>query len=259
MVNGPYTCEDGTEGKTGTGVGWSRNGGPVLTDQHLELSKNWGVIAFMVSGRLGSHGGSGSLEFLSPALTADEKQAQVCDTGELTWSVERTAGGGFRFKPAVTVEGVGGRTLTMGLRATRSEGTNVLARAEARPTRNFRGRTSQGLALAARTRRTDTGIALLYLSSEYQLACDDGTEIRGGSNPLVVSESTVVMPPGRIDLDLAPAFVGFEAFHMHGELDAHSGFGTIAVIWPFLTEDLQAQVCKSGDLTWELWRTDAGY
>jgi hypothetical protein len=29
--------------------------------------------------------------------------------------------------------------------------------------------------------------------------------------------------------------------------------------WPMLTDDLQAQLCTSGDLTWELWRIDAGY
>ena len=91
LFDGPYRCENGTEGDIETGVGWG-NGLPVLTDEHLELSENWRVIAFMVSGRLGTHRGSGTLTFLLPEITADEQDAQVCTVGELTWSVERTVG-----------------------------------------------------------------------------------------------------------------------------------------------------------------------
>jgi hypothetical protein len=48
-------------------------------------------------------------------------------------------------------------------------------------------------------------------------------------------------------------------FNLNGELDAHSGAGSLTIVWPMLTEDLQAQLCTSGDLTWELWRIDAGF
>jgi hypothetical protein len=63
---------------------------------------------------------------------------------------------------------------------------------------------------------------------------------------------------GRFDPDWrkgSPA----EALHLHGELDAHSGSETLALILPIITDDLQAQLCKSGEQTWELWRTDAGH
>lgn len=45
LIDGPYRCEDGTEGQIETGVGWAGVGlggvdGPVLTDQHLELTDN---------------------------------------------------------------------------------------------------------------------------------------------------------------------------------------------------------------------------
>jgi len=49
------------------------------------------------------------------------------------------------------------------------------------------------------------------------------------------------------------------ALHVHGELDAHLGSGTVSMIWPWLTEDLGAQRCQTGEQTWRLWRTDAGF
>jgi hypothetical protein len=79
----PYTCAGGTEGKTEAGVGWLRRGSPTVADQRVELSENWGVIAFRGSGRIGARRGSETLTFLLPALTANE-QAQVCTMGELT-------------------------------------------------------------------------------------------------------------------------------------------------------------------------------
>jgi hypothetical protein len=257
LIDGPYRCADGTEGQIGTGVGWGGNGGPMITDQQLELSENWQVIAFMVSGRIGPHRGSGTVTFLLPGLTADE-QAQLCTMGETTWTVERTAGEDFPFGPAV-VQRAGGRTVTSGFGSAGSAATTALARAENRSIRHYHGRTSQGLPMAARTRRADAGIALLGLTLGFELACDDGTEFEGGSRPSAYFEATVVLPPGRLDLDSPPGLFPAESFHVHGELDAHSGSGTLTMIWPIITEDLQAQLCKSGEQTWELWRTDAGY
>ncbi len=208
---GPYRCEDGTEGEIGTGVAWVGHGGPVLTDQHLELSDNWQVIAFSVSGRLGVHGGSGTVTFLLPGLTADER-AQVCAIGELAWTVERTApDGGFPFGRAALVQRLDeGRTVTTDLGATGSGGTTVVARAEAGPTRHYRGRTSLDLSMAAQTRRVDTGIELLALSFGFKLACDDGSELGGGARPMI--ESPTVMPPGRLDLERATVGPG-DALH----------------------------------------------
>jgi hypothetical protein len=259
LIDGPYRCADGTEGESETGgLGWLRRGSPVIADQHLDLSENWGVIAVMGAGRIGAHRGSGTLTFLLPALTANE-QAQVCTMGELTWTVERTDGEDFPFLSAVLVQRADGRTVTMALGATRSEETTAPAKAGLRPIRHYHGRTSQGLPMVARTRRTDTGVALHGLTWEYVLACDDGSENRGGDRPLFYFEERMVMPPGRLDLDVVPGVDPAESFHFHGELDAHSGSGTLAIVWPVITDDLQAQLCKSGELTWELWRIDAGY
>lgn len=118
--------------------------------------------------------------------------------------------------------------------------------------------------MSVRTTRTDTGIALLFMDLGSLLACEDGTEIGAGIRPHAYFDTTQVMPPGRLDLDIAPApdaltvLIGI-ALHVHGELDAHLGSGTFSMIWPWLTEDLEAQRCQSGEQTWSLWRTDAGF
>ena len=261
LIDGPYRCADGTEGEVETGLGWLRRGSPVIADQHLDLSENWGVIAVMGAGRIGAHSGSGTMTFLLPALTANE-QAQVCTMGEFTWTVERTEGEDLPFRSAVWVQRADGRTVTMALDGTRTDARIAPAKAGLRPIRHYHGRTSQGFRMVARTRRTDAGIALHGLTWDYALTCDDGSENQGGDRPLNYFEATIVMPPGRLDLDRGPEPTLDQpsgVFHFHGELDAHSGSGTLAVVWPEITDDLQAQLCKSGELTWELWRTDAGY
>ena len=113
------------------------------------------------------------------------------------------------------------------------------------------------------TRRTDAGIALLRLGFGYLLDCEDGNEIEGGIRPLAYFDATQVMPPGRLDLDISPTAdatgLGGIALHLHGELDRHLGSGTLATISPWLTDDLQAQLCQTGEQSWRLWRTDPGF
>jgi hypothetical protein len=264
LVQAPLRCEDGTEGEMDDGVGWVQKG-PALTDAQLELSENWLSVAFAVSGHLGSHRGSGTLTFLYPAFTADERSAQVCSTGELTWSVERTTGEDFSSRSAVTVEGEGRGTHLMGLEERGSDDA-TLARGTG-PVRRYRGRTSQvppgeengHFTMSAQTQRPDSGIALRALTFGNVLACEDGTEIWGSIRPTAYFDATQVMSPGRLDLDLAPSS-GYELIvNLHGELDAHAGSGSLTMTEPHLTDDLDAQLCTTGDQTWELWRTDAGY
>jgi hypothetical protein len=264
LIQAPYRCEDGTDGTIDDGVGWFPKG-PLISDAHVELSENWHSVAFTVTGRLGSHRGSGTMTFLMPGFTADGLGAQVCSTGELTWSVERTTGGDLAFRSPVTVEG--GNALATGHGETRSDEV-VLARAGAGPIRQYRGRTSQDhpgegnhpFGMPARTQRTDSGIALLVLSFGFLLACDDGTEVQGSIRPTAFFDVAQVMPPGRLDLDLASSW-GFQPVivNLHGELDGHAGAGTLTMALPELTDDLDAQLCTTGDQTWEMWRTDAGY
>ncbi len=255
VSHAPYRCEDGTEGKTGTGVGWVDHGGPVIEDQHLELSDNWGSIAFTASGRIGLHRGSGTLTFLMAGLTADE-QAQVCTMGEFAWTVGRITPP--RWLPLgrdARVQRLDDGRMVM--ERARVFAPMTAARTSAQPVRHYRGRTSWDLGMSAQTRRVDTGIELLLVTFGFDLNCDDGSHIEGGyRGPFL--EPPAVMPPGRFDVDKSKAGPG-EALHVHGELDAHSGAGTLTLVWPDITDDLDAQLCTSGEMTWELWRTDAGY
>jgi len=253
LVEGPYLCEDGTEGEVETGVGWFPRG-PAIEDENFDLSENWDVIAFTVSGRLGSQRGSGTLTFLMPGLTADQQAAQVCALGEVTWSVERTTEEASAVARDGLVKRVGERTITMKPGA--SERTVGFARTGALPVRQYRGRTSQDLPMAARTQRADSGIALLGLSWGSVMVCEDGSEQEWYFRR---PQSPTVLPPGRLDFDEEPTLESPWALHIHGELDAHLGSGTTAQVLPVITDDLQAQLCESGDQTWELWRTDAGY
>jgi hypothetical protein len=211
----------------------------------------------MLSGRIGPLRGSGTLTVLIAALTADEQAAQVCTFGG-TWSVERS-NTSFSLKPAMTVEVAGGRTLTTGFRVAGFQ-DSTLVRTGTGPIRHYHGGTAQDTDMVLRMSRTDTGIALLYMTVGSPLPCEDGTEIWGGIYAHSFFDTTQVMPPRRLDVDIAPDALPFGlALHVHGELDAHLGSGTVSMTWPWLTENLMAQRCQTGEQTWRLWRTDAGY
>jgi hypothetical protein len=53
VIDGPYSCEDGTQGDiAGGGFAWSPRdlAGPVPTNEPFEVSENGGDFAFMLSG-----------------------------------------------------------------------------------------------------------------------------------------------------------------------------------------------------------------
>jgi len=80
------------------------------------------------------------------------------------------------------------------------------------------------------------------------LSCEDGTEFGGTIYAHAFFDTTQVMPPGRLDLDIVADTLPLGiALHVHGELDAHLGSGTVSMIWPLLTEHLRAQRCQTGD------------
>jgi hypothetical protein len=45
---------------------------------------------------------------------------------------------------------------------------------------------------------------------------------------------------------------------VNGRLGPHAGDGTTSGVVPALTADLDAQACRSGELTWRAWRIDPG-
>ena len=82
------TCEDGTTQSWFVGWGWF-GGRPPMPSHALDLDLLDPSSALHVHGIVQAVHGSGTLQFTIAALTADE-QAQICTTGELTWTVDRT-------------------------------------------------------------------------------------------------------------------------------------------------------------------------
>ncbi|HJU58011.1 MAG TPA: hypothetical protein VJ774_04680 [Actinomycetota bacterium] len=81
------TCEDGTTQSFGAGWGF---GGPyvrIAEGGAFSFEDVGSYGAFRLGGRLGSQRGEGTFSYTFPALTEDE-QAQLCTTGDLTWTAE---------------------------------------------------------------------------------------------------------------------------------------------------------------------------
>jgi hypothetical protein len=84
------TCEDATTERWETFFLWGGRG--------LRLDENGGfsIVAdepdtyFSMSGDIGFGQASGAAEIIAARLTDDQSDAQLCTTGALTWSAERT-------------------------------------------------------------------------------------------------------------------------------------------------------------------------
>jgi hypothetical protein len=84
------TCEDATTERWETIVFWGGRG------QRLDESGAFSFVAdapdtyFSMSGDIGFGQASGAAEIITARLTDDQSDAQLCTTGALTWSAERT-------------------------------------------------------------------------------------------------------------------------------------------------------------------------
>lgn len=116
--------------------------------------------------------------------------------------------------------------------------------------RFYRGKTSQGHGITFRVTKDDDGVRSVkeMRLKRIELACDDGTTqvwgsgwIFGGFGPQITD--------GAFTYDEA---YEFQATHFAGRLGRFTGEGTVRMTVPALTPDEQAQVCTSGDLTWEV-------
>ena len=82
------TCEDGTLQTWFIGFGWA-GGLPALPSHALDLDLVDSSQAIHLQGKVQAIHGAGTLQLTIAALTADE-QSQLCTSGEVTWTVERT-------------------------------------------------------------------------------------------------------------------------------------------------------------------------
>jgi hypothetical protein len=263
-------CEDGSQVQYGMGYGWSP--GLRMSPERLDYDEVAPDEALHVHGRLGVHGGSGTFSFTVPALTADEKGAQLCTTGELTWQLQRTAGEKSSLPAAdsqtlvspqgttrtLIVSGADGTTKTVitsgadgTMRTVITSGAKTAAGTGR--LRNYRGRTSQAEPMHLTTARVDSTIELRSFDAAWTLGCEDGTEFGWGEYWWFYSGLT--LSPARLDFDNVWTE---EAMHVHGRLGTHVGSGTFSDAIAALTADEQAQLCTTGELTWRAWRTNAG-
>jgi hypothetical protein len=246
-LEGTITCEDGSSSEFAGGIAWG--GGLPMPDGRIDVEDVFLNDALLIHGRLGMHRGSGTIESLGAALDASE-QPQICTTGELTWSVERVSGRAARGLAGPGVATLTGDGVTKTFRVSPADGRSR-APTDGR-LRSYEGRTSARDRLFVATLKRPDSVSLVELGFEWGLACDDQSEIGLGFFILFAEEP---LEPGRLDYDLSAPEI---ALHVHGRLGLHAGEGTVSAIVPALTGSLTAMGCRTGDLTWTAWRTDAG-
>ena len=81
------TCEDQTTIEFGFGFGFGRTMVPI-TDRAFSFDDVFWESAFHIAGELGALQGQGTLSKAQAVITPDEQAAQLCSSGDLTWTVE---------------------------------------------------------------------------------------------------------------------------------------------------------------------------
>lgn len=243
-------CADGTSVPFGHGFDLSPRG--IRLEQGQLQVENVGFSdAFFLAGTLGTKVGSGTLTHLFAALDVAE-EPQLCTTDELAWTAHRV--------PSPVGEGIAGvvftETVAGATEAARLTGSGAPVRVGAlalrERLRSYEGRTSARQPLFIITAKRQAGVELLELGFAWDLACGDGASVSLGFFILFAGER---LDAGQLNYDASAPEIGL---HVNGRLGAHAGEGTTSAVIPALTADLQAQSCRTGDLTWHAWRTDAG-
>jgi hypothetical protein len=112
--------------------------------------------------------------------------------------------------------------------------------------REYRGHASQRGRIWFSVARTEEGRFVKRLSLEGTLTCEDATtrDWAGGWRA-----RRVPITDGVFSFDDVAQYT---AAHFEGTLRTLSGEGTVSLAIPVLTPDEQAQLCTTGDLTWEV-------
>jgi hypothetical protein len=82
------TCPDQTTVEFGFGFGFGGNSGVPITDRAFSFDDVFWESAFHIAGELGSLQGQGTMSKALAMITPDKQAAQLCTSGDLTWSVE---------------------------------------------------------------------------------------------------------------------------------------------------------------------------
>jgi hypothetical protein len=113
--------------------------------------------------------------------------------------------------------------------------------------RVYRGTTSQDQSIAFRVVKNDNGRFIKELRMNFTLTCEDATTqdwgigFGFGGRGIPITEGVFAFD----EVDI------FQAVHLSGQLGRLHGEGTLSIAIPSLTTDEQAQLCTTGDLTWE--------
>jgi hypothetical protein len=114
--------------------------------------------------------------------------------------------------------------------------------------RVYQGNTSQRGRIWFLVGRDDEGRFVKSVSLEGTLTCEDATT-RDWAGGWRFGPQHVRITDGAFSDDEVGPFV---AAHFEGRLGTLSGEGTASLVIPTLTADEQAQLCTTGDLTWEV-------
>jgi|SRR6186997_2088914 len=113
--------------------------------------------------------------------------------------------------------------------------------------RVYRGPTSQDQSISFRVERNDNGRFIKELRLHFTLTCEDATTQDWGYG-FGFGRHGIPITDGSFGFDdVTP----FDAIHLDGQLGWLHGEGTLSVAIPSLTTDEQAQLCTTGDLTWQ--------
>jgi hypothetical protein len=113
--------------------------------------------------------------------------------------------------------------------------------------RIYKGETSQGYSITFRVARTDAGRFIREMEWGITFTCEDQTTQDWGigwglANSLPVTDGAFVFDESFTN----------EATHLSGRIGKLRGSGTLTMVIAALTDDEQAQLCISGDLTWDV-------
>ena len=125
--------------------------------------------------------------------------------------------------------------------------TAIPAHAAAR-LRQYKGQTSQAHNISFFVAKTDAGRFIKEMWSSLDFTCEDQTTQKIGVG-LGFARNQVPITDGAFSIDEVDQGA---ALHAAGDPGPLHRQGTLSLTFPALTPDEQAQLCTTGDLTWEV-------